>query len=503
MKKTLMVLLPALFCAASFLNASQPEVLTWSFAKSGPADPNPSWLASHDMRGGRVADGVWRVTEDQPIGLGQLDLWLNPSAGLPALAVTLGFRELPGTDLAINLHNAAGEIVTADLFGNLAESARLGRTDTFIVPLSRFPDAVRVSIRRIKGPVEMHGVVAFPVLESLDDLTAAQKEEFARLLGERLAPESGGGSLRRAATATTRPAATAAMLDATDYPVRYWSGAMDASAAFPADCGGTCYRFFTNLYLSLFPEVEGADKVSFTSSSSALEQVFNGRGMVAMASIPPTDAECAAFEAKFGHSLTVVPIALDAVEVLVNPANQLSNISFKTLRKVFGRDERGSGYWDSNSGLSGPILVAGGHPTYGTSRFFAERVLNGGVFRPDMATLDVAYADGVEEFVAGNRNAIGFAQHTRRTYPVKALALNENGTSVAVDACTVNDGTYPLTRHLYLVVATDNPASLPEPVRRFADLLLSREGQLAVANAGSFPLSAGAVRASRRLLALP
>lgn len=378
----------------------------------------------------------------------------------------------------------------------------MGRTDTFIVPLSKFPDAVRVSIRRIKGPVELQGGVAFPVVESLDDLTAAQKEEFARLLGERLASDAGGGSLRTTAAAA-RPAVTAALLDAPDYPVRHWSGAMDASAAFPADCGGTCYRFFTSLYFSLFPEVEGVDKISFTSSTSALEQVFTGRGTVALASIPPTDAERAAFEAKFGHGLTVVPIALDAVEVLVHPANQLSSISFETLRKVFGRDTGGTGYWDTNSGLSGPILVAGGHPTFGTSRFFAERVLNSGEFRPEMATLDVAYASGVEGFVAGNQNAIGFAQHTRRTYPVKALALNENGTAVAVDARTVNDGTYPPTRHLYLVVATENPANLPEPFRRFADLLLSREGQSAVADAGSFPLSAAAVLASRRQLALP
>lgn len=476
------------------------------FSEAEPAAPLPSWAASCEVRGGSVAKGAWRLTGNEPVGMGQFDVWLNRSAELPALAVTLALKDLPKTDLSINLHNADGEMVAVDLFGNLTESAKAGRTDTFIVPLSKFPEAVRLSIRRIQGPVELQGLVAFPVVEALEDMNTAQKEEFARLLGERLAGASktvqGSGPLRTL-NSLDRPEATTSVLGAADYPVRSWTGSLNADAAFSADCAGTCYRFFTNLYFSIFPEALSADKVHFVSSDLAMHQLLSGRSPVALTSIYPTESQRETFKKEFGYPMTIVPIALDAVEVLVHPANKFDSMSFETLRRVFARDGGGTGYWDEESGLQGPIMVGGGHPTWGTSQFFAEKALGGAEFRADMVTLDVAYANGVEAFVAGNQNAIGFAQHTRRTNAVKVLALGDKTGPVTIDARTVNDGTYPLTRHLYLVVAAKSPGQMPEGVRRFADLLLSREGQTAVADAGSFPLTAEAVRQSRRQLALP
>jgi phosphate transport system substrate-binding protein len=109
----------------------------------------------------------------------------------------------------------------------------------------------------------------------------------------------------------------------------------------------------------------------------------------------------------------------------------------------------------------------------------------------------------VEEFVSQNQNAIGFAQHRPRTHPVRTLPLIINSGVVIADAVTVNDGTYPLTRNLYLILSAGGKAALPEPERRFLDLLLSREGQSAVADAGSFPLSAESVRQARKQLGLP
>ncbi|MBE2181090.1 MAG: substrate-binding domain-containing protein, partial [Chthoniobacterales bacterium] len=403
-----------------------------------------------------------------------------------------------------HLHNEAGEMIAVDLFGNLVESARAGQTDTFIVPLSKFPGAVRVSIRRIKGPLEMNGLVAFPVLESLEDLTLAQKEEFARLLGERLASSPTSGTLRTQ-DGIERPAATTAILGDANYPVRSWNMPLDPSDAFDAECSGTCYRFFTNLYLSLFAEAVSAEKVSFTSSDGALFGVLRNSTKLALGSIAPTDQEREDFQRKFGYPLIVVPVALDAVGVLVHPSNRLDAISFETLQLIFAEDSDGTGYWDPASGLRGPILIAGGSPGWGTSRLFSERVMGGAEFRRNLAVLDVAYPHGVEQFVSRNENAIGFAQHHTRVHPVKALPLRERdgAPAVAVDAVTVNNGTYPLTRHLYLIVAADPSAPNRVGIERFADLLLSREGQTTVADAGSFPLSAEEIRKSRRALGLP
>ncbi|MFZ4779955.1 MAG: PstS family phosphate ABC transporter substrate-binding protein, partial [Terrimicrobiaceae bacterium] len=483
------------------LSAVEPEVLTIDFAKA--VESRPSWAQSYEVLGGETEDGAWRVQQDAAVGLGQLDIMLNPSAGIPALAITISFEDLPGTDLSIHLYNSDGGLVAVDLFGNLAESARAGRTDTFIVPLSKYPDAVRLSVRRIKGPLEVRGLVAFPVLDALDDLTLAQKEDFARLLGGHLAETEPGGALRTQ-SGHRQSAGSESVLQAADYPGRSWRDSLPEAGAFSTYCSGTCYRFFSNLYLSLFSGIRSADKVRFVSSDVALAGLISGRTSVALMSQPPDDAQRAAFQSKFGYPMIEVPVGLDAVEILVHPSNKLPSISFETLKIVFAEDNTGVKYWDKESGLSGPILLSGGNPAWGTSQFFSRRVLGGEPFRASMAQLDVAFARGVEDFVSQNRNAIGFAQHRVRTLPVRVLPLSENSTApVAVDAVTVNDGSYPLTRNLYLVLATDNPLKLPEAVRRFADLLLSREGQSAVADAGSFPLSASAVRLARQQLKLP
>jgi phosphate transport system substrate-binding protein len=120
-----------------------------------------------------------------------------------------------------------------------------------------------------------------------------------------------------------------------------------------------------------------------------------------------------------------------------------------------------------------------------------------------MSYHDVAYSSGVERFVSENLNAIGFAQHTRRNFPVKALAVGPDVSSATVaNAATLAAGSYPLTRHLYLLLGYKSASDIPETELKFADRLLSREGQRAVAEVGSFALSAEEVLASRKQLGL-
>jgi phosphate transport system substrate-binding protein len=130
-------------------------------------------------------------------------------------------------------------------------------------------------------------------------------------------------------------------------------------------------------------------------------------------------------------------------------------------------------------------------------------VFGGGGFTGTMSVHDVAFSHGVERFVAENQNAIGFAQHTRRNHPVKSLAIGPDHSSATVaNADTEAAGSYPLTRHLYLLLGYQSPRDIPEAELKFVDRLLSREGQRTVAEAGSFALSTAEVLASRRLLGL-
>jgi phosphate transport system substrate-binding protein len=495
---------------SGIVEGAEPEVLTVDFAAANPHRPDlPSWVESIDIRAGSITNGVWTIPASAPVGLGQIDVYLDPFADVRGIAITLAAEESKDSDLSIHLYNASGELIAVDLFGNLFDSARAGHTDTFVVSLTKFPDVARVSVRRIKGPLALRGMVAFPVIEALQDLTPEQNETLAKMLGERLAAwdsSSKGMSIPFRNSEDRRATNSASsVLDHPNYPERSLDLDLSPEKAFTIASAGSCYRFATNLYLTLFPFLESADKVSFVSSTQAMRSVISTGAGVALTSVPPTADEFAKYQSQWGRPLLVVPIASDAVEVIVHPSNGMTEVSFETLRRIFGDVLGRRATWGdfAASGLSGEIQVAGGHPSWGTSRLFAERVLAGASLREDLVTLDIAFPHGVEAFVAKNPNAIGFAQHRTRTHPIRSLRLSENGSAVAVSSTTVNDGTYPLSRNLYMIVAPDAAGVVPEATRHFADLLLSREGQRMIATAGSFPLSAQAVENSRRQLGLP
>lgn len=487
---------------------TEPEVLQWQPGQIANETDWPDWAHSIEFSGGAVQDEGWTIEASQPVAFGRADIILSARNRPHALALTLAFAAHDEVDLSLQLYNASGELLAVDLFGNLAESARVGRTDTFIVPLAQYPEATRVSLRRIRGPLTLHGLLAFPVVTALDEMQASDRIAFAQMLGERLATggEASPGTIHWQVRETQIDQPLLELLADPGYPEHRFTSPLDAAAGFPAYVSGTCYRFFTNLYLPLFGNAESAPQVAFVSSNSSVQGILRGRVSLALSSYPPSESELAEFEAHRGFRPLVVPIAHDAVEVLVHPGNRRQSIDFATLKRIFSdevQQREGPLHWDSNTGLTGPIITAGGHPSWGTSRFFADKVLKGEPLHRGLITLDVAFPRGVERFVANNHNAIGFGQHTRRFHAVKALPLDPGtGNPVAANALTVADGTYPLTRHLYLLLAYPSAGDLPEPIRHFADRLLSREGQGAVAAAGSFALPAEQVIQLRAQLGL-
>lgn len=495
----------------------EPEVLRWLPGEALDVEALPSWTDGVVVTGGRIEDGQWIVDAGAPIGEGRADLQIASDQRPLGLAITFAFEPDAASDLSLQLYDASGALLAVDLFGNLLETARIGRSDTFIIPLAKYPEARRVSIRRIQGPLAFNGFIAFPVVTELERMSEAERVEFARMLGESLAAVTGsdveasaasgeGGAARLWIHEATEDKRLGVLLADPAYPEQRSSATLAREQAFPAYVSGTCYRFFTNLYLPLFNDPDRLDAVAFVSSSSSNRGLLNRRVDVALSSYPLQEAELAAFEAEHGFRPMVLPIALDAVEVLVHPENQLDAITFADLRMIFSeevRSAKGVRWWDSEAGVRGPIVPAGGRPEWGTSRFFADRVLAGAALCEELLALDVAFPHGVEQFIAGNRNAIGFAQHRRRTHPVKALRLSRGGEeAVGINALTAASGDYPLTRHLYLLLAYPSAEALPEPVRRFADRLLSKEGQRAVAAVGSYALSAGELQMLRDLLSL-
>lgn len=214
---------------------------------------------------------------------------------------------------------------------------------------------------------------------------------------------------------------------------------------------------------------------------------------------PLTDKEREDFRSRYGFQVTEIPIALDAVAVYVNRQNPIEGLTMEQLDATFGKDrKRGlpaamttwgqlglKGEWDSQS-----IRRYGTDQRSGTRTFFLQEALLGGAFRADVHE-EIGAAS---EILALSRDGLGIGyasiEYQASTVRVLPLAKKTGGPFVEPTAESVADGTYPLSRCLYLY-AKINPEAKPEPeVLEFLKFVNSRQGQEIVTKAGAYPLTA-------------
>ena len=220
-----------------------------------------------------------------------------------------------------------------------------------------------------------------------------------------------------------------------------------------------------------------------------------------------------------------------AFAIFVHRDNPISKLTLKQLDAIFGA-ERGGGWralsWDESAarssaenirtwgdlGLKGdwvnkPIHVYG-PPSQGAGAvtFFQARVLGGGaMWNEDLRE----YADRGRMIadLARDPYGIAYAALSYGNDQVKPLALAETeaGPYVSVDQASVANRSYPLARPVYIVYTIDDERSeIADPrvnaeVQEFLRFILSRQGQQAVAQEGSYlPLPLKVVQEQLRKL---
>jgi len=227
-------------------------------------------------------------------------------------------------------------------------------------------------------------------------------------------------------------------------------------------------------------------------------QVSGGIALLA-SSRALTDAERKDFASRYGYDVTEIPIALDAVAVYVNRQNPIAGLSLEQLDAMFSRDRKrglpeeiktwgqaGAG----NEWISQPIHLYGQDKRSGTRTFFIQEALLKGEMRTDVRE----ESGPASEILALSRDVlgigyagIGFQASTVRILP---LAEKTGMPFVAPSIETAANGTYPLSRSLYLYAKKDSKGELDPAVLEFLKFANSREGQEMVAKAGAYPLPA-------------
>jgi phosphate transport system substrate-binding protein len=178
---------------------------------------------------------------------------------------------------------------------------------------------------------------------------------------------------------------------------------------------------------------------------------------------------------------TYVKGFLDGLCIVVNPANQLTNIRSSQVRDIYtGVTTSWSAFPKSKLG-SQTILPFGRDSNGGTYNFFLQSILNNVA---PASTVSAQLSDGlVESSVETHRNAIGYngLGYVNNNPKLKALTLD----GVPCDAAAVKTFEYPLTRYIFFVL----PTASPNPdVQKFIDWARTSSAAGAIiAKAGGVP----------------
>jgi hypothetical protein len=175
------------------VRAAEPSVAEITFDQGWAASGGisiterglPPWILGVRQEGGTFRDdpGYWEVEAMQPLGAGRVTILLDRQQMQEDLAAVILYEGWPGTDLVVQLFDSSDQVVVSDLFGNLMTVGTEAQTDTFIVPLRKYPVADRIVIRRIHGMVRIYGVALYPVVSEAE-ADVETLRHLVRLLGD-------------------------------------------------------------------------------------------------------------------------------------------------------------------------------------------------------------------------------------------------------------------------------------------------------------------------------
>jgi phosphate transport system substrate-binding protein len=242
---------------------------------------------------------------------------------------------------------------------------------------------------------------------------------------------------------------------------------------------------WTEAYQKIHPEV--SISVSGGGSGTGLTALINGSIPLANASRQIKAEELEAAKAN-GLDPKEFVIARDAIAVIVNPENPVDHLTLQQLSAIY-RGEIIN--WNEVGGEDRPIVCLSRETNSGTHVFFLESVVRLGnkedktIFTAD--TLLLPSSEGIISEVRDNPNAIGYDGLGYVTSEVKMVALSPKDKPtnfVFPSAESVSNGTYPISRNLYMYTQ-DTPTG---DLKNYLDWIMSSDAQKIVTTLGFVPI---------------
>lgn len=219
-------------------------------------------------------------------------------------------------------------------------------------------------------------------------------------------------------------------------------------------------------------------------SSGGITALGEGRVELAMSSRPLNDED----HKKYPNiDFTPHRIGEDAVAMIVSKDVWEGGIKSLTREQIQGIYERKTTNWKQLGGIDRRIAFFNKEPGRGTWEVFAKWLYGDAAKAPPVAHPEVGANEEARNKVAGSRGALSqLSASWVDGKTIFALGVKlEDGTSVRPDAKNIIDGSYPLSRPLYLFT-NGQPTG---DTKLLIDFLLSEEGQKLVTKHGYLTLA--------------
>jgi phosphate transport system substrate-binding protein len=224
-------------------------------------------------------------------------------------------------------------------------------------------------------------------------------------------------------------------------------------------------------------------KVNVTGGGSGvgISSLIDGTTEIAMSSRKMKLAEKMKLS-DAGKATKETIVAYDALVMVVNPANKVTQLTREQLESIFTGKVKN---WKDVGGDDLAIVVYSRESSSGTYDFVKEHVMNNKNYASSV--LSMPATGSIVQSISQTKGAIGYVGLAYVEKNIKALAVSfDKGKKfVAPTMVTAKDRTYPIVRPLYYYYLTTSEKN----VKPFVDYCLSAEGQKIVETTGYVTLS--------------
>lgn len=228
----------------------------------------------------------------------------------------------------------------------------------------------------------------------------------------------------------------------------------------------------------VFMKTNPTNKVTVTGGGSGvgIASLIEGTTTIAQASRKIKFSEKQKIQ-ESGKLVKEVPIAIDALAVIVNPGNKVTKLTKEQLEGIFtGKITN----WKEVGGDDLKIIPYSRETSSGTYEFFKEHVLSNKNYMTGIMSMP---ANGsIIQSVSQTKGAIAYVGLAYLSKSVQAVSVsfNKGKSYTAPSVQNAKNKTYPIVRPLYYYYLTKSESQ----VKKYINFILSPSGQKIVEEVG-------------------